>query len=126
MSELLPKVEVWRITDQVALALHELVKDAVRKVLEEEGLRRAPVQPEALRINEAARYVGVGRSTFYKLMKEDDHHLMSTSFTAGRCRMWTKAALDEWMARKSGSSNSGHLLPAIAIAATPTTKRPRR
>ena len=55
-NELLPKVELWRISDEARQALIQLVKQSVREALEEQGLRKPPVPTGALRGADAAAY----------------------------------------------------------------------
>jgi predicted DNA-binding transcriptional regulator AlpA len=106
-TELFPKVDLWRISDEARQALIQLVKQSVREALEEQGLRKPPVPAGALRGSDAAAYLGVGRSHFYGLLKEDPQ-LLGLSFTVGRCRMWPTAGLDEWMQlRRVGTSSHG-------------------
>ena len=103
-EDLLHRVELCRISPDGRQALDALVQQAVSDVLEKLGLVKPQVAKTtlrevpktALRAEEAAAYIGVGRSTFYTLVKED-LHLLAASFTVGRCRMWLTPALDEWM-----------------------------
>jgi predicted DNA-binding transcriptional regulator AlpA len=95
-EELLPKVDLYRLSAHIRDELASLVSEAVRAALEEQGLRKPVAPAGALRGPDAAAYLGVGRSHFYDLLKEDPE-LLSASFTAGRCRMWPTTALDEWM-----------------------------
>ena len=75
----------------------ELVGEAVCKALEGQGVKKARAAPSgALRAAAAANYIGVGRSRFYGLLKEDPE-LLGLSFRAGRARMWSVASLDNWM-----------------------------
>jgi hypothetical protein len=109
-SELLPKVDLWRISDEARQALIQLVKQSLREALEEQGLKKPPVPTGALRGADAAAYLGVGRSHFYGLLKEDPQ-LLGLSFTVGRCRMWPIAGLDEWMQlRRVGTSSHASTL----------------
>ena len=71
-------------------ALTDLVRQAVRQEL------AAAAPPGALRAAQAADHIGVGRSRFYLLLKEDAQ-LLGLSFTVGTARMWPREALDRWM-----------------------------
>jgi hypothetical protein len=104
MSDLLPKVDVYRFSDSARQELATLVTEAVRTVLEEEGLKRRRLPAGALKASDAATYIGISRSGFYALLKHDPS-LLQRSFTAGRSRLWPTAALDTWMlARQSESA----------------------
>lgn len=70
--------------------------EAVRKALEEQGLKKPCPPPGAVKAAGAAIYVGVSRSGFYQLLKNDPM-LLRLSFTAGRSRLWSTTALDTWM-----------------------------
>jgi hypothetical protein len=89
-DELLPKVDLFRISGPMLEVLSDLVRQAVRQEMAE----AAP--PGAMRAAQAADYIGVGRSRFYKLLKEDPQ-LLGLSFTVGTARMWPREALDRWM-----------------------------
>jgi predicted DNA-binding transcriptional regulator AlpA len=106
---LLPQVDLTRISDAARQVLTEIVTAAVWRALEEQGLRKPATPAGALRALDAAAYVGIKRSSFYKLLKEDPS-LRDLSFTAGRCRMWPTIALDEWM-RLRRASGHNHALP---------------
>src|SRR5262245_45414002 len=80
--------------------LKDLVHEAVRSALEDKGLKGIRPPPGALRADQAAAYIGVGRSRFYKLLTEDSQ-LKSLSFTVGNCRMWAVPSLDAWMRERS-------------------------
>ena len=83
-TELLPKVEVWRLPEHVTRAL----KDAMRIVLDERD-HRASALVGGMRAKEAATYLGIGRSKFYQLLKHDVD-LMGSSFGVGTARMWPR------------------------------------
>jgi predicted DNA-binding transcriptional regulator AlpA len=73
-----------------------LLKELLREVLTEHlGKPRAPAG--ALRGKEAARYIGLGKTRFYKVIKEDPV-LKAASFKIGNARAWPVTALDAWMA----------------------------
>jgi predicted DNA-binding transcriptional regulator AlpA len=95
-SELLPKVDVYRLSEAALQQLQPLINAAVRAALEEQGLKKPRVTPGALRGKDAADYLGISRSRFYALLKTDPA-LKAASFTVGKSRAWTIAALDEWM-----------------------------
>jgi predicted DNA-binding transcriptional regulator AlpA len=95
-TELLPKVDLWQVSSAARQVLTDLVNEAVRKALEEHGLKRSRTPAVALRGTDAAAYIGVGRSRFYGLLKEHPE-LMAASYTVGKARCWPVAALDAWM-----------------------------
>ena len=86
-EDLLHRVELCRISPAGRRALDDLVQQAVSDVLEKLGLVKPQVAnttlrevpTTALRAKEAAAYIGVGRSTFYTLVKEDLHLLAPPS-----------------------------------------------
>jgi predicted DNA-binding transcriptional regulator AlpA len=122
-DELLPRVDVYRLSAQIREELASLVSEAVRAALEEQGLRKRPAPEGALRGRAAAKYIGISPSHFYALLKEDPH-LLGASFTAGRCRMWPTAALDEWMrVRRTQSADAGSE-SGVAGRVTSTTSAP--
>ena len=49
---------------------------------------------EALSVNDAARYIGVGRTHLYNLLSTGEG---PPSFRAGKRRLFRKDALDQWM-----------------------------
>jgi predicted DNA-binding transcriptional regulator AlpA len=55
----------------------------------------------AMRAAAAAAYIGVGRSTFYQLLRQDAQ-LAGSSFGIGAARMWRKEDLDAWMQAQVG------------------------
>jgi hypothetical protein len=81
--ELLPRVDVYRLSDHMREEFRTLVSEAVRSALAELGNRPAG----ALRGHDAARYLGLGRSRFYMVLKEHPE-LLAASFTVGKARMW--------------------------------------
>jgi excisionase family DNA binding protein len=89
-QELIPKVELWQLSEHVTQALKEIVRDAL---VEHCTVERSPVG--GMRAAEAAAYVGIGRSTFYKLIKTEAH--LQHSYVVGTARMWRKEDLDAWM-----------------------------
>ena len=54
-----------------------------------------------MRAAAAAAYIGVGRSTFYQLLRQDAQ-LARSSFGVGAARMWRKEDLDMWMQAQVG------------------------
>jgi len=95
-DELLPKVELWHLGGPARQMLADLVSDAVCEALEARDLKRPKPPAGALRAKDAASYVGVSRSAFYKIL-DDDPQLKGLSFTVGKSRMWPTADLDSWM-----------------------------
>jgi predicted DNA-binding transcriptional regulator AlpA len=76
--------------------LQKLVEDSVRKVLAEKS-GSAPTG--ALRAQQAASYIGVGKRKFYYLL-HNDPELAQACLRIGAARVWPKAALDAWMERQ--------------------------
>ena len=74
-----PSRRTLRISPDGREALDAIIQQAVSQALEKLGLK--PKRP--LHTDEAADYIGVGRSSFYALMKEDPS-LHAASFTVGR------------------------------------------
>jgi excisionase family DNA binding protein len=91
MSDLLHRVELCAIS----AATRELIKDLIREVRDEQG-RAQPKQVGALRAKEAAAYLGIAKTRFYKLIQEDAA-LGAASYRVGRSRAWPKEALDNWL-----------------------------
>lgn len=81
------------------LVVH-LTASQLRQLIEEVVLKKLGQQEStpagALRPKEAAAHIGVGRSKFYELLKEDPQ-LAEASFQVGTARMWRKEDLDAWM-----------------------------
>jgi hypothetical protein len=76
----------------------------VREALAEVG-RTRQLPAGALKAAGAAAYLGLSRSRFYELLREDPA-LKELSFTVGRCRLWKISALDSWIhARQSEKSS---------------------
>src|SRR6188472_1360594 len=75
-DELLPKVDLFRISDPMLEVLTSLVRQAVRQEM------AAAAPAGALRAADAARYLGLGRSKFYAMLKADPE-LMGASFCVG-------------------------------------------
>jgi predicted DNA-binding transcriptional regulator AlpA len=90
-SDLLHRVEICAISDDS----RELLKQLVREVLVERGFTQ-PKETGALRAKEAAAYIGIAKTRFYQLIKEDPL-LGAASYNVGRSRAWPKAILDKWL-----------------------------
>jgi len=104
-QELLPKVQLWQLSEHAAQALKEIVRDAL---VEHGVVKRAPVA--GMRAVEAAACIGIRRSTFYKLVKADPH--LRRSYVVGTARMWRKEDLDAWMHNQvelKQPNSSGHV-----------------
>jgi predicted DNA-binding transcriptional regulator AlpA len=76
--------------------LQKLVEDSMRKVWDEKG-SSGPVG--ALRLEQAASYIGVSRRSFYYLLHKDPD-LDQACFRVGTTRLWPVAELDAWMERQ--------------------------
>src|SRR5262245_16552350 len=87
-EELLTKVDLFRLSGPAREDLWAIL----REVLAEEGCRKAG----ALRATEAAAYIGVSRSRFYELLKEDQS-LEAIAVSMGEIRVWPTADLDRWL-----------------------------
>ena len=97
---LLPHVRVVNVSGPVLQVLADLVNEAVRAALAGTGTSAG-----VLRAAQAADYVGVSRSRFYKLLKEDPQ-LEGLSFTVGTARMWPREALDRWMQNQQAKTTT--------------------
>ena len=53
----------------------------------------------SLRAKEARKYIGVGHTLFYKLVKQGD--LPAGIKISERCTIWRQSDLDEFLARRS-------------------------
>jgi predicted DNA-binding transcriptional regulator AlpA len=93
---LLPNVNVVRLSEDARREFTGLMSEAFREVLEEWSRKKPRLTPGALKAADAATYVGVSRSGFYQLLKNDPT-LLKLSFSAGRSRRWSTSALDKWM-----------------------------
>jgi excisionase family DNA binding protein len=95
VSDLLHKVELCALSGDA----RQLLKDLIREVFAESGLA-LPRETGALRAKEAAAYLGIGKTRFHELLKEDPN-LDAASIRVGRARVWPKEALDKWLKAKS-------------------------
>jgi predicted DNA-binding transcriptional regulator AlpA len=93
-EDLLPRVDVYRLSDGIRRELARLMGDAVRDALDKCG--RLPHPTGALKATQAAAYIGLSRSKFYEVLKKDPG-LMQQSFTVGKCRLWPISTLDSWI-----------------------------
>ncbi len=105
-QELFPKVELWQLSEHVTQALKEIVRDAL---VEHSTVERSPVG--GMRAAEASAYIGIGRSTFYKLIKTEAH--LQHSYVVGTARMWRKEDLDAWM---QAQVESNQIHPEIKLS----------
>ena len=69
----------------------EQLKQLLREVLLE-----GVTQPATMRPEQAWAYLGISKSRFYKLIREDAH-LKAASFRVGAARLWPREALDAWI-----------------------------
>jgi excisionase family DNA binding protein len=84
------------LSDATRREIAQIVAAAVARAVGQLGPKRPGVAPAALKPKEAARYLGLGRSSFYNLLRTDSS-LMAASFKVGRSRVFMIAALDAWM-----------------------------
>src|SRR5262244_1510925 len=93
---LLPKVDVYKLSDEAQEAISAIVKASVTQVLSAQSSARPRLPPAGLRGPNAARYLGLGRSSFYARVKTDPA-LLGASFKVGNTRIWKVSALDAWL-----------------------------
>jgi predicted DNA-binding transcriptional regulator AlpA len=97
-DDLLPRVDVYGLSDRIRHELTRLVADAVSDAFARRGT--TPQLPTgALRAKQAAAYIGLSRSKFYEVLK-NDRVLMQHSLTVGKCRLWPISVLDTWIQAK--------------------------
>jgi predicted DNA-binding transcriptional regulator AlpA len=89
-NDLLHRVELCAVSGPA----RELFKQLLREVLTEQGGPGAPVG--ALRAADAAAYVGVSRSSFYVILKQDPA-LAAIAVAMGDYRVWRPPDLDQWL-----------------------------
>jgi hypothetical protein len=84
MNDLLPKVDLYRISESARQDLAELVRDVVRDVVRQELKEHSSKRFSAggMGADSAAAYLGVGRSTFYVLL-EKHPELKRASYKVG-------------------------------------------
>jgi excisionase family DNA binding protein len=95
LADLLHKAEMCALSGDA----RDVIKAIVREALAEAGLA-LPRETGALRAKEAAAYLGIAKTRFYKLIKEDPA-LGAASVRVGRSRSWPKHVLDDWLRRQS-------------------------
>jgi hypothetical protein len=93
---LLPKVDLYAISDEARLQISAIVESSVTRALGAQSSGRPRLAPAGLRGPDAARYVGLGRSSFYARLKTDPA-LLGASFKVGNTRIWKVSALDAWL-----------------------------
>jgi predicted DNA-binding transcriptional regulator AlpA len=84
------------LSDAAREEIAQIVAAAVDRAMAQLGSKRGSVAPAALKAADAARFLGVGRSTFYNLLKADAA-LMAASFKIGTSRVWAIEVLDDWL-----------------------------
>jgi predicted DNA-binding transcriptional regulator AlpA len=95
-DDLLHRVDVRRISADAQQQIPELVRQAVR----EELARKSDAPTGALRVREAAVYIGLRRTRFLDLLKEDPV-LAGLEFKVGRARCWPREGLDQWLRERA-------------------------
>ena len=75
----------------VSADARELIKQLLREVLQE-----GVTQPAVLRSEQAWVYLGISKTRFYKLIREDAY-LKAASFRVGAARLWPREGLDAWI-----------------------------
>jgi hypothetical protein len=93
---LLPKVDVYKLSEEAQEAISAIVKSSVTQVLVAQSSAHPRLPPAGLRGPDAARYVGLGRSSFYTRLKTDPA-LLAASFKVGNTRIWKVSSLDAWL-----------------------------
>jgi hypothetical protein len=107
-QNLLHKVDVRHISAPVLQVLKALMQEAVREALSQQGLGSAPA---ALKVVEAAKYVGLSRSRLYELLKTD-RMIQSAAIKQGKARIFLVAGLDQWLL----SQQTAEQEPQIKVA----------
>jgi predicted DNA-binding transcriptional regulator AlpA len=94
-TELLPKVDVYRLSSRARQDLAELVTAAVREALggQGRGYHEKP-QPAALGAYSTAAYLGISRSLLYELRRRDPAFPQPAKL--GRRRLWLVSDLDDY------------------------------
>jgi len=94
-TELLPKVDVVRVSDRARQELAELISAAVREALggQGRGLLEKP-KPGALAALGAAAYLGISRSLLFELRRRDPAFPQPAKL--GRRRLWLISDLDSY------------------------------
>lgn len=100
-DDLLPRVDVHRLSETIRQDIINLVGDAVRDVMFELAAKRRQLPAGALKAAEAAAYLSLSRSKFYEVVKEDAV-LLQSSFKVGKCRLWPIASLNSWIQARAG------------------------
>jgi predicted DNA-binding transcriptional regulator AlpA len=117
-TELFPKVDVYRLSDQARHELAELMTAAVREALAEQG--RGFVEkpkPGALGAHGAAAYLGISRSLLFELRHRDPAFPQPAKL--GRRRLWLISDLDSY-AKAQRDTLDGN---AALAEANPSTQR---
>jgi hypothetical protein len=93
---LLPKVDLYKLSDEARQQISAIVESSVTRAIAAQSSARPRLAPAGLRASDAARYIGLGRSSFYARLKTDDV-LLAASFKVGNSRIWKVSALDAWL-----------------------------
>jgi excisionase family DNA binding protein len=88
--------------------LEQVIDRAVAKAMAKRLAKQSSAQAAALRPDEAADYIGLGRSKFYELL-DQDAWLRKASFKIGTARLWRREDLDAWLKRQSPADLDGSL-----------------
>jgi hypothetical protein len=103
-DDLLPRVDVYRLSAQMREELVNIVNAAVRAALEEQGLTKRPAPEGALRGRAAAKYIGISPSHFYDLLKKDPA-LAKLSYQVGKSPY--VEGLNQWMRNRTAQPVAG-------------------
>jgi predicted DNA-binding transcriptional regulator AlpA len=116
-TELLPKVDVCRLSDGVRHELAELISEAVRTALGGQGRRSLEKpKPGALGAHGAAAYLGISRSLLFELRRRDPAFPQPAKL--GRRRLWLITDLDSYAKAQQGTVGAN-----AALAGTVEAKR---
>jgi predicted DNA-binding transcriptional regulator AlpA len=103
-TELLPKVEVYRLSDRAQQEFAQVLREAMQKFFEKRNEPGEQQRPAALGANDAAAYLGISRSLFYELRDEDP--TFPTPIRFGRRRLWLISGLDNYMMARQASHST--------------------
>jgi excisionase family DNA binding protein len=103
------KTELCKLSDAMVRQMEEIVR---RVLAEQNQARPAPVG--ALTPAQAAKYLGVGKTRFYELLKEHPElDAMGFAYTkrkdGKKYRKWLREDLDAWLKRQGQSDLAGSL-----------------
>jgi predicted DNA-binding transcriptional regulator AlpA len=89
-------VDLYTLSDEARQQISAIVESSVTRALAAQSSARPRLPPAGLRGPDAARYIGLGRSSFYTRLKTDPA-LLAASFKCGNVRIWKRSSLDAWL-----------------------------